>query len=104
MAIQNGITYKPGGNASALRISVPTIIKSTAGTFWNINLLQVGTAPGYLYDWNSLVGLSETQVIAVLNPLAPLPPDLPGVGPFSFFNGLVFVPGQDGMIASIAYS
>ena len=129
MAIQNPSGPRPGGTASALNVSTPTVIKSTAGTFWNINLAQVGVAPGYLYDANALpLAAGQTAVVGAVypnpsnvicqitpplqavgtsignTPVASNSLDLPGAGPFPFNNGLVFIPGVDGMVASIAYA
>ena len=123
MAIQNPAGPRPGGSFSALNLSVPTVIKNSAGTFWNVNVSQVGQAIGYVYDANALplvpgatpvagaVYPSPANVICQItpqslsNPSAPANSlDLPGAGPFPFNNGLVFVPGNDGMIVSIAYA
>lgn len=124
MAIQNPSGQRQGGTASALNVSTPTVIKTSAGTFWNINLSQVGVAPGYVYDANALPLLpGQTAVPGAVYPnpsnvICQITPpitsaavnaaanslDLPGAGPFPFNNGLVFIPGVDGMIASIAYA
>lgn len=127
MAIQNPTGQRQGGSNSALNIQTPTIVKANAGTFWNVNIAQVGIAPGYIYDANALPLLpgqtpvpgavypGPSNVICQITPppsqgsAANPPPasnslDLPGAGPFPFNNGLVCIPGNDGMILSIAYA
>ena len=120
MAIQN--FGQPRGNATALNISTPTVLKTTAGTFWNINVNQIGSTEGFLYDANALpLAPGQTAVAGAVYPspqniiLAITPPapnqtsgtlfvaDVSSAGPFPYFNGLVFVPPAD-MSASIAYS
>ena len=106
MAIQNPIGFRPGGTASALNVSTPAVIKSSGGTFWNINVIQFGVQDGYLYDSATIAGANPSNCLFRVNPglLTNNDSDLAGAGPFPFNNGLVFVPGSDGMIASIAYS
>jgi hypothetical protein len=117
--IQNLGGYQPGGSASALNLSTPTVVKPVGGTFWNINVNQIGSTPGYLYDANALpLAPGQTAVAGAVYPgpsniiltIAPnssspglLLADVPGAGPFPFSNGLVFMPPPD-MSASIAYA
>ena len=118
MAIQNPNGYRPGGTSSALNLSVPTVVKAIGGTFWNINVNQIGSTPGYIYDANALplaqgqtavpglVYPSPSNIILTVTPSsAPglLAADIPGAGPFPVLNGIVFIPPAD-MSASIAYA
>ena len=104
MAIQNPSGPRPGGTASALNVSTPAVLKWGGGTFWNINVSQIGQQPGYVCDSATIAGAGPQNAIVTLNPATFPGPDLPGAGPFPFFNGLVFIPGSDGMIASISYA
>ena len=131
MAIQNPAGPRPGGTASALAISVPTVIKASAGTFWDVNIINIGQVPGYFYDANALpllpnqvavpgvVYASGGNIIGALTPPSNIasaggspgvsptvatPMDIAGLGPVPFFNGLVFIPGNDGMVCSVFYA
>ena len=106
MAIQNGLAPRPGGNFSQLSISTPTVLKVGPGTFYNINVLQFNQADGYLYDAASIATINYASCLLRINPVALTAgsSDLAGAGPFPFLLGLIFVPGVDGMIASISWS
>jgi hypothetical protein len=96
-----------------------------------MNIIDLGAAPGYLYDANALplaVGAAPVagavypspsncigkinppdatqarQGTSIASPMTNSTFDVPGLGPWPFANGLVFIPGNDGMTASIAYS
>ena len=116
--IQNPSGVRPGGTNSALNLSTPTIVKPIAGTFWNINVNQIGSTPGYVYDANALpltqgqtavpglVYPSPSNIILTITPSNTpglLAADIPGAGPFPVQNGIVFIPPAD-MSASIAYA
>jgi hypothetical protein len=116
--IQNPSGVRPGGTNSALSISTPTIVKTIAGTFWNINVNQIGSTPGYVYDANALplaqgqtavpglVYPSPSNIILTILPASSpglLAADIPGAGPFPVQNGIVFIPPAD-MSASIAFA
>ena len=117
--IQNPSGVRPGGTNSALNLSTPTIVKTIAGTFWNINVNQIGSTPGYIYDANALPLLpgqtavagavypSPSNIILAVSPstssAALLTADSPGAGPFPVQNGIVFIPPAD-RSASIAYA
>jgi hypothetical protein len=113
MAIQNPGNYRPGGTASALGLNTATLIKSSGGTFWNINVNQYGSNVGYLCDSATIAGASPANAILTI-PAAPSPSssstapqvlvDLPGAGPFPFLNGLVFLPGSADLNVNVSYA
>jgi hypothetical protein len=113
VAIQNPIGVRPGGTASALGLNAATLIKASAGTFWNINVNQYGANAGYLCDSATIAGASPANAILTI-PAVPSPTssstapsvtvDLPGAGPFPFQFGLVFLPGSADLNVNVAYS
>jgi hypothetical protein len=111
--IQNPVGARQGGTASALALNTATLIKSSSGTFWNVNVNSFGANTGYICDSATIAGAGPGNAIFTI-PAAPQPTasstapqvtvDLAGAGPFPFVNGLVFLPGSADLNVSISYS
>jgi hypothetical protein len=106
VAIQNPLGPRLGGSSSALGLNTPTLIKASSGTFWNINVNNIGSSVGYLCDSATIAGASPANAILTIPPAGVGTPnyDIPGAGPFPFFNGLVFLPGSADLDVNIAFS
>ena len=87
-----------GGNQSALALTESVLLASGSGTFYSANVTRFGSATGGFYDAASIAAAGPSNLIAGVFGLGPV-----AAGPFSFFNGLVFLAGQ-GMTASVAFS
>jgi hypothetical protein len=106
VAIQNLDGYRPGGTSTALAINTPTLIKNEGGTFWNINVNSLGNSTSYLCDSATIAGASPANAILTIPPGSQVPSnyDIPGAGPFPFFNGLVFLPGSADTNVNVSYA
>ena len=104
--IQNLSGPPPGGSRSALGLNTSTLIKNQGGTFWNINVNSIGNSTSYLCDSATIAGASPANAILTIPPGSTVPSnyDIPGAGPFPFFNGLVFLPGSADTNVNVSFA
>jgi hypothetical protein len=90
----------PGGTTTTLDITTATVIKSSAGRVFSINVMgAAGSAVGAIYDSASIAGNT------IANQIGAIPE---AIGPYSFYamptaNGIVVVP-PTGSTVSISWS
>ncbi|WP_233842326.1 hypothetical protein [Dyella sp. 2HG41-7] len=89
----------PGGSTSLKNITGPTLCKAVLGRVWTVSVIVAGSAPGSVYDSNSLSGLSTAnQIGTVPNTVGPA-----SMGGFRVNTGIVLVPGT-GQTLAIAFT
>lgn len=95
---QYPLVPREGGNASHLDISVATVVKSTPGTLFTINVTTAGSAPGSANDVATTGGVAATNEICVI-------PNTVGIYSLSWpcATGITITPGT-GQVISVAYS
>lgn len=90
----------PGGPSikTALTITVPTVVKASAGALLEVSVLSTGAAAGSIYDCATSGAASSTS-----NQIAVIPQNL-GSTDISFpcFVGIFVLPGQ-GQKVSVTY-
>lgn len=90
----------PGGTSTTLDVTAATVIKSSAGRVFSVNVMgAAGSAVGAIYDSTSTTGNTIANQIGVI-------PE--ALGPYSFYamptaNGIVVVP-PTGSTVSISWS
>lgn len=90
----------PGGLTTTLNITAATVIKSSAGRVYTVNVMgTAGSAVGAIYDSTSTTGNTIADQLAVI-------PE--ALGPYSFnamptANGIVVVP-PTGSTISVSWS
>lgn len=84
------------GAVNAAGITEPTVVKISAGRIARLSVIVAGSAPGTIYDGNSLTAMSKPLAV-IANTV-----DVVDINfPFSF--GLLVVPGT-GQTVSVSYS
>ena len=88
------------GQTNAANISVPTVVKSTAGRIVRVSIIVAGSATGFIYDGASLT--ARTKPLWII-PEAAQPNGEPYEVNFATSFGLLVVPGT-GQTVTVGYS
>ena len=95
---QNPYVQRVGGNANALNITAPTVIKAHPGTIFNVSVTTAGSTAGKVSDVATVAGVAASNLVFSI-------PTVAGIYRLEFpcEQGIVITPGT-GQVLSVSFS